>query len=556
MITIKKAIMLSLLLANRGTSALIRRSTLSRLTHLNGIGPASKGSAEWLINKSTHHACATPSIWFRSKLLVRFMSTDGDTDDADSEDEEQPPEIVHLARLEALKFKDYDVMYLRDLEERGELELQPFYQRGYKWSQKQASLWIESILRGYPCLPEIALLSAVDEEGNEKYAVFDGQQRLTSIMLYMKNDRSKTWPIRKGDDSFRLENLTIMKEYEGKTFKDLPIRQQNEIRKFDVRCAIIPVSWTVSDYIDFFKRIQGGGTPMTVNELCRIISQGPFTDLLDKLAKDELVTRALDGFKGLKVDDVHRLLLRYFQFRADSSRFGKPSLDQNGLETMKRLNREMKSWTGDEFYKQEHHVGPIKKSLELIMHIFHQNEAFRRPVPLVKKGIVLHDDSVNKVWFDQSKIREQIWVCTVATFARENILKQEKDVRRHAGAIRNELITIMQTEPSFTDTLRSSEVSTRVHLFETAILSILKSSAKSEPRKICNQQRNELIQAARENGLPCKMCGQPLSPYDDHLHIDHIHPLSKGGTNELKNLQVMHKTCNLMKSNKIAETDA
>ena len=46
-------------------------------------------------------------------------------------------------------------------------------------------------------------------------------------------------------------------------------------------------------------------------------------------------------------------------------------------------------------------------------------------------------------------------------------------------------------------------------------------------------------------GYRCNICRRKYS--EDNLHIDHIHPLSKGGTAHLRNLQVLCRTCNLQK---------
>ena len=73
------------------------------------------------------------------------------------------------------------------------------------------------------------------------------------------------------------------------------------------------------DYLDFFKRIQGGGTPLTDQELRRAISRGPFTTMLDSLADGEGETsrRLADVLGGtvLPKDEKQELLLRYFALR-------------------------------------------------------------------------------------------------------------------------------------------------------------------------------------------------------------------------------------------------
>lgn len=110
----------------------------------------------------------------------------------------------------------------------------------------------------------------------------------------------------------------------------------------------------------------------------------------------------------------------------------------------------------------------------------------------------------------------------------------------------------MQTDPSFTDTLTNNDTSTRIRLFCNTVLQIIKDASPQNGRKnIDPQTRRDLIEEKLKSGSTCRLCSQPLGPYADHLHIDHINPVSNGGTNEKHNLQVVHKICNLRKSNKV-----
>ena len=119
----------------------------------------------------------------RGNRCAALASTPDDDDDDDDE-----YAGASQRQLQAVEVKNVDFEWVLNKEEAGEVNLRPFYQRGLKWSQKQASLWIESILRGYPCLPEIVLL--LTEDG---YAVFDGQQRLSSVKLFIKGERAPGW---------------------------------------------------------------------------------------------------------------------------------------------------------------------------------------------------------------------------------------------------------------------------------------------------------------------------------------------------------------------------
>lgn len=49
--------------------------------------------------------------------------------------------------------------------------------------------------------------------------------------------------------------------------------------------------------------------------------------------------------------------------------------------------------------------------------------------------------------------------------------------------------------------------------------------------------------------VPCYVCGKPVPR--DKATLEHIIPLCKGGTNEMRNLSISHWKCNKNKGNKI-----
>ena len=66
----------------------------------------------------------------------------------------------------------------------------------------------------------------------------------------------------------------------------------------------------------------------------------------------------------------------------------------------------------------------------------------------------------------------------------------------------------------------------------------------------CVPERTSLPRWLRESvigrdGLVCGLCGSDV-PLED-LHIDHIRPVARGGTDKPENLQVAHSQCNLRK---------
>lgn len=78
------------------------------------------------------------------------------------------------------------------------------------------------------------------------------------------------------------------------------------------------------------------------------------------------------------------------------------------------------------------------------------------------------------------------------------------------------------------------------------ILCLTKKKRRNNNRKRLSKSiRHEVF---KRNNYKCVECG--ATKEDIRLHIDHILPVSQGGSDELDNLQTLCETCNLGKSNR------
>jgi hypothetical protein len=69
---------------------------------------------------------------------------------------------------------------------------------------------------------------------------------------------------------------------------------------------------------------------------------------------------------------------------------------------------------------------------------------------------------------------------------------------------------------------------------------------KGDRKSISNKVKKAVYAKLSSNGNVCALCEQPILT-GEKVHIDHIIPVRKGGTNDPSNLQVVHDFCNLSK---------
>ena len=63
-----------------------------------------------------------------------------------------------------------------------------------------------------------------------------------------------------------------------------------------------------------------------------------------------------------------------------------------------------------------------------------------------------------------------------------------------------------------------------------------------------------LAELCREQRGICGICGKRIEPWQ-RMHMDHIIPRSKGGSDDRSNLQATHDRCNLRKGNRMPPPD-
>lgn len=79
-----------------------------------------------------------------------------------------------------------DISWFLDLYDKGQLNLDPPYQRRSVWSPRDRRYFIDTILNNYPA-PPIFLHKTLDENGRSTYHVVDGKQRLQTIIMFRDN---------------------------------------------------------------------------------------------------------------------------------------------------------------------------------------------------------------------------------------------------------------------------------------------------------------------------------------------------------------------------------
>ena len=148
-----------------------------------------------------------------------------------------------------------------------EIDINPDFQRFFRWSEHQKSAFIESILLGIPIPPIF-----VSQRDDGVWDVVDGVQRLSTI--YEFTDLLKKNEQEENTEPVALQKTTYLPSLEGKKWDDPndTINSLTQTKRLLIRRAIIPVSIVKKESdemikYELFQRLHTGGSIATLQEV-------------------------------------------------------------------------------------------------------------------------------------------------------------------------------------------------------------------------------------------------------------------------------------------------
>lgn len=402
------------------------------------------------------------------------------------------------------KSEDVNLLQLRDLCDEGVLITSPEYQREFREDWPKASRLVESILLNIP-IPTVYLC----EEEDGTISVIDGQQRITSFVMFLKNE-------------FSLTGLDVFPELKGKYFRDLDAITQRKI-KFTSIHAITLLKESQNLKYEIFARLNLGSTKLSPQELRNCIYRGTFNAMLEDIAKNNKLVEKMFIGKDIKKKDHQELILRFFALR-----------DYNSYTSS--LPKTMNT------YMQVHQNDSEKLIKEA-------KNLFNGTVDIIKQ--VLGENAFKTYSYDKKIYLEKFSPTAYDSIIIPFSCFPRNSIMRHADEIRKKVIAIRETDEeylSYLEKTTSSRASVigRILKIYTAINSCMNDSDFDVKRAFSSDIRQQLF----HEGYVCSYCGNIILSIDD-AEIDHTLPFSLGGETNISNAQLLHRHCNREKSNNI-----
>ncbi|HLV87699.1 MAG TPA: DUF262 domain-containing protein [Candidatus Sulfotelmatobacter sp.] len=212
---------------------------------------------------------------------------------------------------------DFSAGELIRLHQDHEVNIQPAFQRMFRWTQEQQSRLIESMLLGLP-IPQIVLFQREDGV----LELIDGLQRVSSIIRFITG---KT-PHEAEDEQEQTTELVgcdIVPSLNGKLFADLEAVLQLELKRKTIRAIVIRRTNDPNLRYEMFKRLNAGGSPAEAHEVrnasLRIVgaSGEAFLKFLDECCKRPFFEELTDTLSEQAKQRLgsQELVLRFFALK-------------------------------------------------------------------------------------------------------------------------------------------------------------------------------------------------------------------------------------------------
>lgn len=263
--------------------------------------------------------------------------------------------------------------------EKGNIDLNPSFQRRDAWSEQEKSRLIESLMLGFPVPP---IILAENKQKKNSYLVIDGKQRLLSIRRFYSNVSEKEFKEKnlKEKDAFKqlkLKGLDILKDFNGKTYSQMQVENTEYINNLDnqsIRTIVIK-NWPDEAFLyTVFLRLNTGSKKLSPQELRQALKPGAFLNFLDDETANSTAIKDMLNNKGAdpRMKDIE-LALRFFAFKCFHDKY-KGNLKEFLDYTCETLNG---NWEGKEYIIRDL-FAELEKSIVFLKDLFAPDAAFSR----------------------------------------------------------------------------------------------------------------------------------------------------------------------------------
>lgn len=249
---------------------------------------------------------------------------------------------------------------LTNLYKDGEIKINPDFQRFFRWTNKQKTRFIESILLGIP-IPSIFVYQNL----KGIWELIDGLQRVSTLLEFMgflKDDMGKEFP------PSILEKINTLPGLEGMTWEKLPQSLRLDIKRAKIKVEIILKDSDKDAKYEVFQRLNTGGSFLTEQEIRNallIMLDKPMYEWLKELSLDDNFQTCINlSDRLLQSGYDMELVLRYIAF----SNFEYTQSDVNEF-----LTESMKEIVEKQDFNRDEEKRIFLKTFSILNEVFGEN---------------------------------------------------------------------------------------------------------------------------------------------------------------------------------------
>jgi Protein of unknown function DUF262 len=186
----------------------------------------------------------------------------------------------------------------------GELELVAPFQRNPVWTDIQKSFLIDTILNQFP-IPELYMQDIVNGNGDERYIVVDGQQRIRAVLDYLQGDYS-------------LEGEEVSRQWRGLHFEELSVDEKKLVFGYKFVVRILPIM-DDEGVRKIFTGLNRNVVSLNDQELRNATYWGPFIDTIQYISDNDIfwseagIFSANDHRRMIDQEYISELAIAYLQ---------------------------------------------------------------------------------------------------------------------------------------------------------------------------------------------------------------------------------------------------